>query len=150
MEKWGGEGLSLVPTPTPSFSSLLSTVLSSDEKLGVGLGTRLGGPGTLISVLSHTASDGKLGGDWERGYNILNTSSNQLLHWCMGYNTLINCSFIYNSKAGSQVNSLEQFVSFLLRLVVVVGGGGGGGGRGRLNTLKQVWAACHGYSPMLF
>ena len=33
---------SLVPSPTPSFSSLLSTVLSSDEKLGVGLGTRLG------------------------------------------------------------------------------------------------------------
>ena len=35
---------SLVPSPTPSFSSLLSTVkrvLSSDEKLGVGLGTRL-------------------------------------------------------------------------------------------------------------
>ena len=30
---------SLVPSPTPSFSSLLST---SDEKLGVGLGTRLG------------------------------------------------------------------------------------------------------------
>ena len=28
---------SLVPSPTPSFS-----VLSSDEKLGVGLGTRLG------------------------------------------------------------------------------------------------------------
>ena len=28
---------SLVPSPTPSFSSLLS-----DEKLGVGLGTRLG------------------------------------------------------------------------------------------------------------
>ena len=27
--------------PTPSFSSLLSTVLSSDEQLGVGLGTRL-------------------------------------------------------------------------------------------------------------
>ena len=37
--------ISLVPSPTPSFSSLLSTVkftvLSSDEKLGVGLGTRL-------------------------------------------------------------------------------------------------------------
>ena len=33
--------VSLVPSPTPSFSSLLSTVLSSDEKLGVGLGTRL-------------------------------------------------------------------------------------------------------------
>ena len=33
--------LSLVPSPTPSISSLLSTVLSSDEKLGVGLGTRL-------------------------------------------------------------------------------------------------------------
>ena len=37
---------SLVPSPTPSFSSLLSTVkhftvLSSDEKLGVGLGMRL-------------------------------------------------------------------------------------------------------------
>ena len=35
----------VVPSPTPSFSSLLSTVkrtvLSSDEKLGVGLGTRL-------------------------------------------------------------------------------------------------------------
>ena len=31
---------SLVPSPTPSFSLLLSTV-SSDEKLGVGLGTRL-------------------------------------------------------------------------------------------------------------
>ena len=37
---------SLVPSPTPSFSSLLSTVLSSDEKLGVGLGTRL----ILVSV----------------------------------------------------------------------------------------------------
>ena len=35
---------SLVPSPTPSFSSLLSTVLSSDEKLGVGLGTRLYSP----------------------------------------------------------------------------------------------------------
>ena len=33
--------VSLVPSPTPSFSSLLSTVLSSDEMLGVGLGTRL-------------------------------------------------------------------------------------------------------------
>ena len=32
---------SLVPSPTPSFLSLLSTVLSSDEKLGMGLGTRL-------------------------------------------------------------------------------------------------------------
>ena len=33
---------SLVPSPTPSFPSLLSTVLSSDRKLGVvGLGTRL-------------------------------------------------------------------------------------------------------------
>ena len=35
---------SLVPSPTPSFPSLLSTVkrvLSSDGKLGVGLGTRL-------------------------------------------------------------------------------------------------------------
>ena len=33
----------LVPSPTPSFSSLLSTVkrTASDEKLGVGLGTRL-------------------------------------------------------------------------------------------------------------
>ena len=29
---------SLVPSPTPSFSSLLT---ASDEKLGVGLGTRL-------------------------------------------------------------------------------------------------------------
>ena len=34
---------SLVPSPTPSFPSLLSTVLSSDGKLGVGLGTRLQG-----------------------------------------------------------------------------------------------------------
>ena len=35
--------ISLVPSPTPSFSSLLSTVkrTASDEKLGVGLGTRL-------------------------------------------------------------------------------------------------------------
>ena len=42
------QALSLVPSPTPSFSSLLSTrftVLSSDEKLGVGLGTRLSSSG---------------------------------------------------------------------------------------------------------
>ena len=46
------EKASLVPSPTPSFPSLLSTVLSSDGKLGVGLGTRLGegGSGTHMAV----------------------------------------------------------------------------------------------------
>ena len=76
---------SLVPSPTPSFLLLLSTVLSSDEKLGVGLGTRLcnrhvcvnmhavgslncshGGPAQLSVACS--ASDEKLhehAGAWE-------------------------------------------------------------------------------------
>ena len=45
--------LSLVPSPTPSFSSLLSTVpyyVCSDEKLGVGLGTRLVIPASYLHV----------------------------------------------------------------------------------------------------
>ena len=110
------------------------------------------------TLANHTASDRKLGGAWERGYNIArhqmncytgacmvyntltilqvteswegpawevgmrlqhSTSSNELLHWCMGYKqciyTALNCSFL---KAGSKVNSLEQFRFHLLLCAV--------------------------------
>ena len=41
-------GVSLVPSPTPSFSSL-AVRTASDEKLGVGLGTRLGWSSSMWS-----------------------------------------------------------------------------------------------------
>ena len=42
---------SLVPSHTPSFPSLLSTVLSNDGKLGVGLGTRLESTDSVITYI---------------------------------------------------------------------------------------------------
>ena len=54
---------------------------------------------------------------WERGYG---TSSNELLHWCMGYKqcTQHSIAVSYNPKAGSKVNSQEQFLFHLLLCAV--------------------------------